>query len=137
MAYSITRAASALASAFHARATTAAIRDDLTTVPARLATSARRRTWQLPELWPAEHAWLNLFTAAHAHPTRPDQSPRPTGPYPSKVKKLGRPAAPHVFTPPTLADQRHNLPESSRRIRAQLPGSPRGNDRGPHLTEPS
>jgi hypothetical protein len=69
LAYNLTRAAGALASTFHARATTQTIRDDLIAVPARLATSARRRTWHLPRRWPAEHAWHTLFTAAHAPPT--------------------------------------------------------------------
>jgi hypothetical protein len=68
LAYNLTRASGALASAYHARATTATIRDDLIQVPARLATSARRQTWHLPAQWPAEHAWQQLFTTTHAPP---------------------------------------------------------------------
>ncbi|MEV6421952.1 DUF397 domain-containing protein [Streptomyces sp. NPDC051662] len=41
LAHNLTRATGALASAFHARATTATIRDRLINVPARLARSAR------------------------------------------------------------------------------------------------
>lgn len=46
-AFNLTRAACALASLFHAKATTATIRDQLISVPARLARSARRL--HLPE----------------------------------------------------------------------------------------
>ncbi len=53
-----------------AKATTATIRRKLITVPARIASSARRITLHLPEAWPWEHAWTALF----------DQSLRTTRP---------------------------------------------------------
>jgi hypothetical protein len=63
IAHNLTRAAGALAGAFHARATTATIRAHLINVPARLARSARRLTLHLPERWPWEPAWANLHAA--------------------------------------------------------------------------
>jgi hypothetical protein len=69
MAFNLTRAAGCLASAFHARATTATIRSQLIQVPARLARSARRLTLHLPRRWPWHQAWQQLFDAAlHAPP---------------------------------------------------------------------
>jgi Transposase DDE domain group 1 len=62
IAFNLTRAAGCLASAFHARATTATIRAQLITVPARLARSARRLVLHLPRDWPWEHDWTELFT---------------------------------------------------------------------------
>ena len=44
MAFNLTRAAGALASASHAKATTGSIRAQLITIPGRLARSARRLT---------------------------------------------------------------------------------------------
>jgi hypothetical protein len=52
MAYNLLRAAGALASVFHAKATTATIRAHLVHLPARIAGSARRLTLHLPRLWP-------------------------------------------------------------------------------------
>jgi len=70
IAHNLTRAAGALASAFHARATTATLRAHLINVPARLARSARRLTLHLPEQWPWEPAWANLHAAIY-RPRRP------------------------------------------------------------------
>jgi hypothetical protein len=64
IAFNLTRAAGCLASAFHAKATTATIRAQLINVPARLARSARRLMLHLPTGWPWEHPWQQL--AAHA-----------------------------------------------------------------------
>jgi hypothetical protein len=61
MAFNLTRAAGALASAFHARATTGTIRAQLIAVPARLARSARRLRLHLPRAWPWEQAWTQMF----------------------------------------------------------------------------
>jgi hypothetical protein len=63
IAFNLTRAAGCLASAFHARATTATIRAQLINVPARLARSARRLVMHLPRDWPWEHDWTALLTA--------------------------------------------------------------------------
>ena len=65
IAHNLTRALGALASAFHAHATTATIRAHLINIPARLARSARRLTLHMPEQWPWEPAWANLHTAIH------------------------------------------------------------------------
>ncbi|RFU19746.1 IS1380 family transposase [Geodermatophilus marinus] len=68
MAFNLTRAAGALASAFHAKATTGTIRAQLIAVPARLARSARRLRLHLPRDWPWEHAWTQLFDATGGPP---------------------------------------------------------------------
>ena len=64
MAFNLTRAAGALASAFHAKATTGTIRAYLINIPARLARSARRLTMHLPDAWPWEQAWQQLLAGA-------------------------------------------------------------------------
>jgi hypothetical protein len=69
IAHNLTRAAGTLASAFHARARTGTIRRTLITVPARIATSARRLHLHLPACWPWATAWENLWTAT-GHPLR-------------------------------------------------------------------
>ena len=68
MAFNLTRAAGALASRFHARATTATIRRQLINVPARPVRSARRVQLRLPANWPWAADWLDLFTAAVGPP---------------------------------------------------------------------
>ena len=68
MSFNLLRAAGALASAFHARATTATLRAHLVNVPARLARSARRLIVHLPRHWPWAQAWTHLFDIVHAPP---------------------------------------------------------------------
>ncbi len=68
IAFNLTRAAGALASTFHARATGATIRRHLICVPARLASSSRRLRLHLPAAWPWREEWLQLFHALHAPP---------------------------------------------------------------------
>ena len=68
MAFNLTRAAGALSSLFHARATTATIRRQLINVPARPIRSGRRIHLRLPMHWPWADAWLRLFTAALGPP---------------------------------------------------------------------
>lgn len=68
IAFNLTRAAGALASAFHAKATTATIRAQLITVPARIARSARRLRLHLPRDWPWETAWTQMFTSTCGPP---------------------------------------------------------------------
>ena len=68
IAFNLTRAAGCLASVFHAKATTATIRRQLLTVPARITRSARRLTLRLPARWPWADAWQQLFTAATGPP---------------------------------------------------------------------
>jgi DDE family transposase len=68
IAFNLTRAAGALASTFHAKATTATIRTELIVVPARIARSARRLRLHLPERWPWQSAWTQLFDATCGPP---------------------------------------------------------------------
>ena len=65
IAHNLTRATGALASAFHARATTPTIRAHLINIPARLAHHSRRLTLHLPRQWPWEPAWHTLHAAIH------------------------------------------------------------------------
>jgi Transposase DDE domain group 1 len=69
IAFNLTRAAGALASVFHAKATTATIRRQLIAVPGRLARSARRLVIHLPSRWPWQDSWEGLFNAACGPPT--------------------------------------------------------------------
>ena len=68
MAFNLTRAAGCLASTFHARATTATLRAQLINVPARLAHSARKLVLHLPERWPWQPAWEQLWDATMGAP---------------------------------------------------------------------
>jgi len=62
MAFNLTRAGATLAGHGLAKATTATIRRKLIAVPARIAYSARRLTLHLPQDWPWETGWGDLFT---------------------------------------------------------------------------
>ena len=70
IAFNLTRAAGALASSFHAKATTATLRRQLINLAARITRSARRSTLRLPAAWPWNAAWQQLFTAATGPPAR-------------------------------------------------------------------
>ena len=69
IAFNLTRAAATIAGAGLARATTATIRRKLVSVPARIASSARRITLHLPKQWPWETAWAALFVHTCSPPT--------------------------------------------------------------------
>lgn len=69
MAFNLTRAAASLTGTTLANATTATIRRTLITVPARIASSARRLTLHLPTAWPWETAFNQLFTRVCGPPT--------------------------------------------------------------------
>jgi len=69
IAFNLTRAAATHTGPTLARATTATIRRKLITIPARIATSARRITLHLPSAWPWETAWQQLFTHSCGPPT--------------------------------------------------------------------
>ena len=72
MAFNLTRAAGCLASAFHARATTATLRAaQLINVPARLAHSARKLVLHLPKRWPWQPAWEQLRDSTMGAPPKP------------------------------------------------------------------
>jgi hypothetical protein len=64
IAHNLTRAAGALASAFHARARTGTIRAQLINIPARLARSAHRLVLHLPQHWPWQDGLDELFRRA-------------------------------------------------------------------------
>jgi hypothetical protein len=68
IAFNLTRAAGTLASGFHARATGATIRRQLISVPARLASSARRLRLHLPTAWPWREDWQQMFDVLHRPP---------------------------------------------------------------------
>ena len=68
IAFNFTRAAGCLASALHARATTATLRTQLIAVPARLARSARRLVLHLPQHWPWQQALEQLVAKATGPP---------------------------------------------------------------------
>jgi hypothetical protein len=64
IAFNLTRAAATLTDTTTpqlAVATTPTIRRKLITIPARIATSARRITIHLPRSWPRQNAWTQLF----------------------------------------------------------------------------
>lgn len=63
-AFNLTRAAATLTGPRLAKARTTTIRRALITVPARIASSARRLTLHLPRGWPWETAWNTLFNNA-------------------------------------------------------------------------
>jgi DDE family transposase len=62
IAFNLARAVGTLSGGDMAKATTATLRRKLINVPARIATSARRITVHLPNAWPWQHAWTQLFT---------------------------------------------------------------------------
>jgi hypothetical protein len=62
IAFNLTRAAATVAAPELAKATTPTIRRKLITIPARVATSARRTTLHLPLDWPWQDPWTELFT---------------------------------------------------------------------------
>ena len=68
IAFNLTRAAGATASAFHAKATTATIRNHLLNVPARLASSGRQLRLHLPTGWPWATDLTQLFNTAFEPP---------------------------------------------------------------------
>jgi DDE family transposase len=67
-AFNLTRAAAALTGPALATATTGTIRRTVISVPARLATSARRLILHLPRAWPWQQAWTLLLRRACAPP---------------------------------------------------------------------
>ena len=68
MAFNLTRAAGTLAGGRFSRATTGTIRRCLIHVAARIASSARRLTLHLPQDWPWDTEWTELFTRSSSPP---------------------------------------------------------------------
>lgn len=67
LAHNLTRAAGVLAGGTHTRARTTTLRHQLINIAARISRTARTITWHLPQHWPWQHGWQQLFTATH-HP---------------------------------------------------------------------
>ena len=88
IAFNLTRAAATLTGPRLARARTATIRRTLITVPARIASSARRLTLHLPRDWPWEQQWNTLFHNLF-HRNRPS-SPNAARPARPSTRKTHR-----------------------------------------------
>ncbi|MEO7421243.1 MAG: IS1380 family transposase, partial [Ornithinibacter sp.] len=69
--FNLTRTAATITGPELAKATTATIRRKLITVPARVATSARRIVVHLPAAWPWETPWMALFDRVADPPRTP------------------------------------------------------------------
>jgi hypothetical protein len=65
LAHNLTRALGVLAGGTHTKARTGTIRRRLIAVAARISRTARTITLHLPQHWPWEHAWQQLFTSTH------------------------------------------------------------------------
>ena len=70
MAFNLTRAAATAAGNKLAKARTATVRRKLISVPARIATSARKLRLHLPTDWPWETAWTDLFNRIFPQPAK-------------------------------------------------------------------
>jgi Transposase DDE domain group 1 len=68
MAHNLTRAAATLAGRRYATARAATIRRHLINVAGRIARHARGITIHLPQHWPWQHPWAQLFAATHPPP---------------------------------------------------------------------
>ena len=77
MAFNLTRAAGTIAHTNLAKATTATIRRNIISIPARIASSARTLALHLPQNWPWETAGRRLFDARSSGPLEPSQPDRP------------------------------------------------------------
>ena len=106
IAFNLTRAAATLTGTDLAKATTATIRRTLITVPARIASSARRLTLHLPTAWPWETAWTRLFThgcgppdTSHDLTTQPSTA-RPETDVEHPDSEVRRSATPQATTAP-------------------------------------
>jgi hypothetical protein len=68
IAFNLTRAAATLTGPHLAKATTGTLRRTLISVPGRITTSARRLVLHLPQAWPWQQAWTQLFNQACGPP---------------------------------------------------------------------
>jgi hypothetical protein len=62
MAFNLTRATATIAGGRLAKATTGTIRFTMIAVPARVASTARRLTLHLPDNWPWQDTWTDLYS---------------------------------------------------------------------------
>jgi hypothetical protein len=70
MAFNLTRAAATAARNGLGKARTATVRRKLISVPARIASSARKLRLHLPADWPRETAWTDPFTGIFPRPAK-------------------------------------------------------------------
>lgn len=70
MAFNLTRAAATAAGNGLAKARTPTIRRKLVSVPARIASSARKLRLHLPSHWPWETAWTDLYNGIYPRPAK-------------------------------------------------------------------
>ena len=68
IAFNLTRSAATLTGPHLATATTGTLRRTLINVPGRITTSARRLVLHLPQAWPWQQAWTQLFNQACGPP---------------------------------------------------------------------
>ena len=94
IAFNLTRAAGALASAFHAKATTATIRATADQRPGPGGALRPPRPLRLPTNWPWADDWHDLLTAAIGPPAGHCLTTGPTATTRDHVERPGRPADP-------------------------------------------
>ncbi len=118
IAFNLTRATVTLASAFHARATTATIRAQLINVAARVSPSARRATLHLPTNWPGPGLAATVHRRHRATRRRLSiRPPRgPTGTNSGNAEQIGRLTTPRPGLHPPRSTNRARTP--TRWIRA-------------------
>ena len=113
MAFNLTRAAATLTGVPRlTKATTGTIRRTLVSVPARIASSARRLTLHLPTDWPWETAWNNLFDSMFHRTSRSSPNSRhpPTLDAKDPVEQPDTEVGHHPRPHPTAATQRNSPP---------------------------
>ncbi|WP_202879676.1 transposase [Serinicoccus kebangsaanensis] len=125
IAFNLTRAAGVLASARHARARPATIRDQLIKIPARIANRARRLHLHLPTHWPWQDAWQGLHDAAYAAAEPRPLPLRGTTPR-GRAGQTGEFPLPRTRThlPDRFPTFRTTFTKPARRIEAQAPTTP-------------
>jgi hypothetical protein len=114
MAFNLTRAAGTIAAGLFAKARAGTVRRKLVNIPARIASSARRIRLRLPEAWPWQASWEQLFAAVHAPPLQHRNPARPGPQGPEQDQTWNTPAArPGTLTCPKpetvpIPNQRQN-----------------------------
>jgi len=109
IAFNLTRTAATLTGPVLAKATTGTIRRTLITIPARIASSARRVTLHLPTAWPWQTGWTRLFNNTCGSPTpttslppsRTSARPTPTRGTP-RTARSGTQPRPHTDNTPPI-----------------------------------
>jgi hypothetical protein len=92
MAFNLTRTAGTLTGDRRlAKATTGTIRRTIVSVPARIASSARRLALHLPTHWPWETGWITLSTTHSGAPIRSSSNARDTCPASTRKSQWNNP----------------------------------------------